>query len=395
VTVYFGNPGILDLDLIRISGVSVKERPNPIGYFGTGIKFGLAVLLREGCRVTLRRVGFEPLEFTARAELIRGQEVDVVYMGEERLSFATSLGRNWELWQAYRELHSNCLDEGGEITHHREDADADTVIEVDGEDFEAIFHARSAIFIQGEPIARNESLEVYAGPSQFVYYRGVRAGVLPEELAFSYNILTEMTLTEDRTFESQFDMEWKLSTLIPSLDSPEFHDQLLSGRDTWDRKLDFSNSGNRSGSFLAAAKARYSSHPKDSPVRKMVDRDTQTRGDFREASLTAGQEERLVLAMESLKRLGLDPIRPHVQVVTDLGPGKVAQWHAGQRIVFVNAEALGGDLVTLVGHLYEQFLAKGGLSSWAQASHHRDRLAAYALGADLSKPIAGHSSTDF
>lgn len=38
MTVYFANSGLIDLDVIRVMGVSIKRRANPIGYFGTGDK---------------------------------------------------------------------------------------------------------------------------------------------------------------------------------------------------------------------------------------------------------------------------------------------------------------------------------------------------------------------
>lgn len=38
----FHNPGELDPRLITTFGVSIKESTNPIGYFGTGLKYALA-----------------------------------------------------------------------------------------------------------------------------------------------------------------------------------------------------------------------------------------------------------------------------------------------------------------------------------------------------------------
>ena len=81
MTVYFANAGLIDLDVIRVIGVSVKTGDNPIGYFGTGLKFALSTLLRTGHRVELRRGG-EVLEFTAREVLVRGKRVQRVFMGE-------------------------------------------------------------------------------------------------------------------------------------------------------------------------------------------------------------------------------------------------------------------------------------------------------------------------
>jgi len=52
-TIIFKNNGIIDLDFIRSFGVSVKENDNPIGFFGTGLKYAIAILLREKQEVSV------------------------------------------------------------------------------------------------------------------------------------------------------------------------------------------------------------------------------------------------------------------------------------------------------------------------------------------------------
>lgn len=225
MTVYFANSGLIDLDVVRVMGVSVKTGDNPIGYFGTGLKFALSTLLRTGHKVELRRGG-EVLPVMARTATVRGKEVQRVFLGEEALAFTTDLGRNWQVWQAYRELHSNTLDEAGEVTD--QEVEADTVIAVEGDAIQREFANRDAIFLATKPIASNKFLEVHPGPTRSVFYRGVRAGTLPEEIMFSYNLLCPMTLTEDRTFESQYTVQWKLSQLIPRIAHRGIHAQLLS-----------------------------------------------------------------------------------------------------------------------------------------------------------------------
>lgn len=70
MTVYFANEGLIDLDVIRTMGVNIKTNDNPIGYFGTGLKFAIATLLRTGHSVNLHR-GDVRFEFSARRENIR------------------------------------------------------------------------------------------------------------------------------------------------------------------------------------------------------------------------------------------------------------------------------------------------------------------------------------
>ena len=52
--VIFENPGTLDPRALTIMGLNAKENDNPIGYFGTGFKYGVAIALREGCNVIIQ-----------------------------------------------------------------------------------------------------------------------------------------------------------------------------------------------------------------------------------------------------------------------------------------------------------------------------------------------------
>lgn len=355
MTVYFANAGLIDLDVIRVMGVSVKTGPNPIGYFGTGLKFALSTLLRTGHRVVMTRGG-EQIEFTAREALVRGKAVDRVFMGEEALPFTTDLGRNWEVWQAYRELHSNTLDEAGEISD--QELSGDTVIAVEGDAIQREYINRDNIFASGKPIAANEFLEVRPGPSRHVYYRGVRAGTLPEELTFSYNLLCPMTLTEDRTFESQYTVQWKLAQLIPRLTHRGIHAQLLAKGDRWDQQLDFTMCGTPSQEFLDAAAATYTNMTSSNAARRVVDRDLQQRGVFPPARLGEETQQAFLQAFPHLFRLGASLSPEDVEVVESLGPGVMGLWHQERGQVFLAASTLDCGLETVVATLYEEWLHK-------------------------------------
>lgn len=37
----FSNPGTLEMELVKLLGVSVKETNDPIGFFGTGLKYAM------------------------------------------------------------------------------------------------------------------------------------------------------------------------------------------------------------------------------------------------------------------------------------------------------------------------------------------------------------------
>src|ERR1035437_3063720 len=108
--IIFENSGEIEPLAITTFGSSVKESKNPIGYFGTGLKFALAVLLRENHKILLQ-CGDRQVEIGVRSQTIRGKEFQLVFIGENPAGFTTELGKNWKTWMAYRELHCNAKDE--------------------------------------------------------------------------------------------------------------------------------------------------------------------------------------------------------------------------------------------------------------------------------------------
>ena len=73
----FHNFGELDLLALRTFGLHAKESSSAIGQFGTGLKYALAVLMRNGCDVSIRAGAIE-LEITTEQRNFRGKNLDFV-----------------------------------------------------------------------------------------------------------------------------------------------------------------------------------------------------------------------------------------------------------------------------------------------------------------------------
>ena len=134
--IIFSNPGLIDPRLITVLGVNVKEGTSPIGFFGTGLKYAISVLLRNQCSIHIY-AGQDAYAFSTREETIRGKTFSVVHMNDQPLGFTTELGKNWKPWMALRELYSNAKDEGGDWRLgdlSPKDLPGNTVIVVDGTD---------------------------------------------------------------------------------------------------------------------------------------------------------------------------------------------------------------------------------------------------------------------
>jgi hypothetical protein len=208
MSIVFRNKGAIDIASITTFGVSSKVGSGAIGFFGTGLKYAIAILLREGCAVTIH-TGGQVLKFGTEQARIRVDNFTFVTMNGERLGFTTELGKTWELWCAFRELYCNCLDEKGEASEVDSSftvgAD-ETAVVVDGEKFFDIWARRSEIVLDKASIYDHEAVKVCAGASPHVFYRGIRAAQLSAPSRFTYNIQRRLDLTEDRTIKYDWDI---------------------------------------------------------------------------------------------------------------------------------------------------------------------------------------------
>lgn len=274
--IVFKNSGVADIRALTTFGVNAKESgSNPIGIFGTGFKFAIAVLLRSEHSVIVM-AGTTIYTFTARTDQIRGQDFQIVHMeysrpaaAEERagldgenhvvtggydLAFTTALGRNWKMWQAYRELYCNSVtDEGGEVLEigvMPVPEENTTYVIVSGAEFTQAHHDRDGFIISPYRKPRfvvPGVIEVYEGASVFAFYRGIRVGDLPEGGGrYTYNALSHMYLTEDRTLGwiSQF-TDLITQATMSGLDEAFSEDLMTISDEDGDRKgveskLDFS-----------------------------------------------------------------------------------------------------------------------------------------------------------
>lgn len=221
--VVFQTPGHIDIRAFTVLGVNAKpESKSPIGYFGTGLKYAIAVLVREGFKPVVW-IGTKKYTFFPKVSKFRDKEFTFIRMKLETyglgdtlrghahyhdLPFTTEFGKNWELWQGFRELETNTRDENG-VTFLLSSQDAKdppydkscTTIIVEGEPFVEEFLTKEKTFLSDSLVVawENDRLQIYDRPSDGVYYRGIRVMNLEKPSKLTYNILTQTTLTEDRT----------------------------------------------------------------------------------------------------------------------------------------------------------------------------------------------------
>lgn len=257
--IIFRNPGLIDPRCITTMGVNVKpESKSPIGYFGTGLKYALAVLLREGQSITIWR-GTEALRFEAVPADIRGKSFDIITMNGRELGFTTELGKNWKVWKAYRELHCNAADEGGDTrAAHGEcvagfaGREGETWIVVTGEKIAQAHRERHDFLLLDAPeIKCGSMVEIRNRPARSIFFRGVAVHEPQHAPSLTYNILAGVELTEDRTAANP----WAINSLIgcgiqDSTDRQLLTRVLTAGKGTFEHAISFSPLFETSDTFL-------------------------------------------------------------------------------------------------------------------------------------------------
>lgn len=246
------NDGLMPLEAATTFGINAKPgSENPIGYFGTGLKYAIAVCLRLGGRFRLF-LGDTEYEFYIKDEDFRGKNFQVIRMRKrkgwakrwsyDRLPFTTELGKNWEPWMAVRELESNVRDENGESTTLSSDemikehicGPDRTVIVVECPEMEDAYENLDHIFLSPEKklLAEIGPLQIYEGSSPYIFYRGLRVTDLENRPSrLTYNFTLGVTLTEDRTSKYPYSDQHRIMEAVMATTDQDILDTVMDAKE--------------------------------------------------------------------------------------------------------------------------------------------------------------------
>lgn len=362
MTVSFQTPGWMDFDAAMTFGHSSKSNDNPIGYFGTGLKYAIAVILRNGGKVTINTKG-KTYGFSIKAKKDHnGNDCLNVFAGNMNLRFAPTLGRNWEAWQAFRELYCNTLDERGETVGRqlrpREDF---TTINVSGwEAFDKAFEERSKYFIiDREPIFKGAYAEVYRGASAGVYYRGILVHSFPEKhSAYTWNITTQVYLTEDRTMKYTHQVHTMMAATMLSMNNAELlTDLLLKDRACAEGEVPLGSCGLDPSVLFLDTVQELRRGPQGARLNKsaidILDKERPLAGGDVVVELTARQRKMLDLAVTLLARRFPDIKQVPIIPVATLGQNTYGMARASK--AYISVRAFEAGFVQVVGTIFEEY----------------------------------------
>lgn len=350
----FNNAEPIDLNFIRLMGASVKSE-SAIGYFGTGLKFAIAVLLRTGHSVAITVSGVR-YDFSARQQSLRGKDFQIVYMNDEPLGFTTDLGRNWQTWMAFREIYSNMLDEQGWIGGEP----GGTSIEITGPEIDKIYARREEFFIGDRKlIAKTEHLEFYDGASSAVFYRGVRVHQTASPAPYTVNLLSGVALTEDRTLANTYSLGRMVGTGVAKLEDRAVIDKFLADTELEQAWEIYYQHAKYSATFKAAALDALQNGSVSLALRKIARDLFPERMIYSAVEISAYNQQLLQKSLAFLRtqlQITIDPAE--IIVVENLEGATKAAWDSIYKKIILTPACfrLGEQYLTRV--LYEEYLHK-------------------------------------
>lgn len=318
---YFMNNGDFDIRAMMTMGVSAKENDQAIGYFGTGFKYAVAIILRMGGKIKISTMSGE-YEFTARKEMVRGKEFEIVYCNDQEAGFTTRMGINWEPWMAFRELHCNASDEGGKSSD-RVDIGYDTIIEVDCDEIYRAYSSQADYFIGGDPVFETDQVQVFKGGKPYIYYRGVAVRNAVENQVFSYNIKSPVDLTEDRTAKYDHHIFWPIKRMWQNhcTDRAMLRKVVRSG-DHGEARIGFDPDWGSSETFTdVCAELMKTDVGVCESARLVAAKMEAVRGDWPEFELSEVQRKMLDRAIHHLGKIDVNVNMYPIKTVTGLGDG--------------------------------------------------------------------------
>jgi len=324
----FENHGLMPLEAATTFGINVKLGENPIGFFGTGLKYAIAVCLRLGGTFRLF-LGETEYEFYVKDDDFRGKEFGFIRMRKrnsrmkrwsyQKLAFTTELGKHWEPWMAVRELESNTRDENGESYSIPVFDDTQifgfnnmTKIVIECDAMEEAYEHETIFMPESELLHDYGFVEIYEGVSNHIFYRGLRVTDMDKPAMFTYNFTDRVTLTEDRTSKWPYSDQIHVMQALQSLTDVELLDKIMDADEDscWEVGLPWDTDyGDQGTTYVAQVGYRYHSGgalPKrmKSFYDSRVEEDAQEK--FKEVKLSQPMIDRIVSALQDTGQQDID-----------------------------------------------------------------------------------------
>ena len=222
--VRIANTGEIDSKAFTLIGATNKRGTNKIGYFGSGLKYALAVLLRDEIKFRVFS-GTKEIKFTKKVSSFRGVPIQIIHVDGKATNMTTDMGPDWLTWFAVRELYCNALDEGEcnlGISNAPTGEVGKTIVYVEfNPEIKDLFNNWDRYFSNKRKDVvlkindSNQDSVIFSGrPSELVLYRrGVQVHEQKTQKSLFHYDLSWIKINESRVASDM----WQVQTKIPEL----------------------------------------------------------------------------------------------------------------------------------------------------------------------------------
>ena len=246
------NNGLITAEDLKYIGSSTKrEDDSKIGQFGSGWKFALAWILRNGLVIRIFS-GVKEIVVDFEVKNHRDNLVKVLTVDGQETSITSGMGEiDWKGWMALREIVSNAIDEGGEKVSTLFNPDFNGVegktsifIEMNGELADILRNFDNYFAFERKPSYSHEGFKLYKKPASsqtIVFRKGIRCYEKNDsefDFCFDNININESRLSTDSDFIISFRREFRKITdstvfldlvkMMPTSALPDLNEDMIA-----------------------------------------------------------------------------------------------------------------------------------------------------------------------
>lgn len=258
------NKGEIDINSLLLIGATNKRgNKNAIGYFGSGLKYAMAVLLKNNIPFRIFS-GEKEIKVSVGRKTFRGSKIDVIKVNGKFTSMTTDMGPDWKPWFSVREIYCNSIDEGEYsigISNNCKGEKGKTLIFISfDENLREMFNNWNDYFSdkRKDLLLESQKTKIYSGQSDklIIYRKGVQCYQSKEKSLFHYD-LPWVKINESRVLEDMWNVTYDLAKGLAMSASLDIVKIIFDGyEDSFENKLQWSVVRIFNNNWLAAINGR-------------------------------------------------------------------------------------------------------------------------------------------
>jgi hypothetical protein len=258
--------GTIDTQAFYLLGASSKREDNTkIGFFGSGLKYSIAYLLRNDIEFKVFS-DYKEIKFSTEKVDFRGQEFKVIKVDDKDTSMTTEMGIDWEPWFVIREIYCNAIDEGeSKISIVKQKvSDIDKCIPIEDKtvfyikitnEFQELVDNWSNFFSEKRKdilYSDDKGNKIFNASEGLIAYRkGIRCLYIKEEKTLFHYDMSWITINESRIIKSDWDFKYSLVKFLKVIECKKVIAHILNCiNEKWEKSLYWDNFENFSFTWL-------------------------------------------------------------------------------------------------------------------------------------------------